>query len=99
MTQSPAAVPQELTSESYIWSFPGSPVRIYLNVNAAERLLAEVTQACGATPRRETGGVLIGRAESSLKIEITDFKPIVLADQSGEKFVLDAPDWEKIEQA
>jgi len=98
MPHSPATVPQALTSESYIWSFPGSPVRIYLHLKAAERLLADVTQASGATPGRETGGVLLGRAESPLKIEIMDFEAIVLEDQASEKFTLAEPDWEKIDE-
>lgn len=51
-------------------------------------------------PNLEVGGVLIGRAESPLRIEITDFQPIVLEKAAADgKFKITPDDRQKLEQA
>jgi TonB family protein len=95
-----AAAPQTPASASYLWSFPGSPVRIHLHLSCVERLLAEVLKTAGETPDQstESGGILIGRAESPEKIEIVDFLPIS-RDESSPRYVLAPEDCRRVEQA
>jgi hypothetical protein len=85
MSQSLAVLPN---IESYVWSFPGSPVRIHLHLEAAERLLATIPTVGDEAPLREVGGVLLGRAESPLRIEITDFQPIFTNATADGKYTL-----------
>jgi TonB family protein len=91
--EAPAACPQPLASDCYTWAFPGSPVRIRLAIDVVERLARELTGEV------EVGGILFGRAESPLQIEITDFRPIPRPDRLGAAFVLTEQDWGKIEEA
>lgn len=95
-----AAAPQTPASEAYLWSFPGSPVRIHLHLSCVARLLAEVLKTTGETPDQstESGGILIGRAESPEKIEIVDFLPIS-RDESFPRYILAPEDWRRVEQA
>jgi len=95
-----AATPQTPASDTYLWSFPGSPVRIHLHLSCAERLLAEVLKTTGGTPDQstESGGILIGRAESPERIEIVDFLPIS-CDKSPQRYILAPEDWRRVEQA
>ncbi|MBV6466219.1 MAG: hypothetical protein PGMFKBFP_01522 [Anaerolineales bacterium] len=97
---STAAAPQTPASDTYLWSFPGSPVRIHLHVSCVERLLAEVLKTTGGTPDQstESGGILIGRAESPEKIEVVDFLPIS-RDEPSPRYVLSPDDCRRVEQA
>jgi hypothetical protein len=63
------------TSEPYVWAYPGCPVRILLNLNVIEQLLAEVSQS--APWRGEIGGLLIRSKRSKPgTIRIVDFIPL-----------------------
>lgn len=62
-------------SESYVWAYPGCPVRILLGLNVIEQLQAEVSQA--AAWRGEVGGLLIRSKRSKPgTIRIVDFIPL-----------------------
>lgn len=100
MPTATAAAPQTPASDVYLWSFPGSPVRIHLHLSCVERLLAEVRKTIGDTPDRstESGGILIGRAESPEKIEIVDFLPIS-RDEPSPRYLLAPEDCRRVEQA
>ncbi len=60
-------------ADYYHWEEPGRGVRIYMNSGMADRLQAEVLQSA-----RETGGILLGRAETEQGglIIIEDFVPV-----------------------
>ena len=65
----------QATSESYVWAYPGCPVRILLSLNVIEQLQAEVSQA--APWRGEIGGLLIRSKRSKPgTIRIVDFIPL-----------------------
>lgn len=62
-------------SESYVWAYPGCPVRILLGLNVIEQLQAEVSQS--APWRGEIGGLLIRSKRSKPgAIRIVDFIPL-----------------------
>jgi hypothetical protein len=62
-------------SESYVWAYPGCPVRILLDLNVIEQLQAEVLQS--APWRGEIGGLLIRSKRSRPgTIRIVDFIPL-----------------------
>jgi PEGA domain len=62
------------TSESYVWAYPGCPVRILLNLNVIEQLVSEVSQSA---PWPEIGGLLIRSKRSKPgSIRIVDFIPL-----------------------
>jgi hypothetical protein len=65
----------QATSESYVWAYPGCPVRILLSLNVIEQLHAEVSQS--APWRGEIGGLLIRSKRSKPgTIRIVDFIPL-----------------------
>jgi len=65
----------QTTSESYVWAYPGCPVRILLSLNVIEQLQAEVSQS--TVRRGETGGLLIRSKKSKPDvIRIVDFIPL-----------------------
>lgn len=62
-------------SESYVWAYPGCPVRILLTLNVVEQLQVEVSQA--APWRGEIGGLLIRSKKSKPgTVQIVDFIPL-----------------------
>jgi hypothetical protein len=65
----------QTSSESYVWAYPGCPVRILLSLNVIEQLQAEVSQS--APWRGEIGGLLIRSKKSKPgAIRIVDFIPL-----------------------
>ena len=65
----------QTTSESYVWAYPGCPVRILLSLNVIEQLQAEVSQS--AAWRGEIGGLLIRSKRSKPgTLRIVDFIPL-----------------------
>lgn len=65
----------QTTSESYVWAYPGCPVRILLSLNVIEQLQAEISQS--AAWRGEIGGLLIRTKKSKPGIiRIVDFIPL-----------------------
>jgi hypothetical protein len=65
----------QTTSESYVWAYPGCPVRILLSLNVIEQLQAEVSQSTAW--RGEIGGLLIRSKKSKPgTIRIVDFIPL-----------------------
>lgn len=65
----------QATSESYVWAYPGCPVRILLSLNVIEQLQAEASQS--APWRGEIGGLLIRSKRSKPgAIRIVDFIPL-----------------------
>lgn len=65
----------QTTSESYVWAYPGCPVRILLSLNVIEQLQAEVSQS--SARRGENGGLLIRSKKSKPgTIRIVDFIPL-----------------------
>jgi hypothetical protein len=62
-------------SESYVWAYPGCPVRILLSLSVIEQLQAEVLQS--SPWRGEIGGLLIRSKRSKPgTIRIVDFIPL-----------------------
>ena len=65
----------QTSSESYVWAYPGCPVRILLSLSVIEQLQAEVSQS--APWRGEIGGLLIRSKKSKPgTIRIVDFIPL-----------------------
>ncbi len=65
----------QTTSESYVWAYPGCPVRILFNLNVIGQLQTEVSHT--ATWRGEIGGLLIRSKRSKPgTISIVDFIPL-----------------------
>jgi len=65
----------QTTSESYVWAYPGCPVRILLSLNVIEQLQAEVSQS--SAWRGEIGGLLIRSKKSKPgSVRIVDFIPL-----------------------
>jgi hypothetical protein len=65
-TYAPAPAP-----EHYVWWFPGSPVKVHLELGVAQRLKNRLDQAAGAPQQ----GFLFGRALDGIT-EILDFDPL-----------------------
>ena len=67
-THTPAPAP-----EHYVWWFPGSPVKVHLELDVAQRLKNRLEQSSPGTPQE---GFLIGRALDGTT-EILDFDPLI----------------------
>lgn len=76
MTPAAAIAPDLTAGKSFLWSFPGAPVRIHLDLHAADRLQTAVRAATRENSHAEIGGLLLGVAESPMKIHITGFQPL-----------------------
>lgn len=76
MTPAAALDPDVTTSKPFIWSFPGAPVRIYLDLRVAAGLQTALRGATSGSSKAEVGGVLLGFAESPMKIHVTGFQPL-----------------------
>lgn len=65
----------QATSESYVWAYPGCPVRILLSLSVIEQLQTEASQS--APGRGEIGGLLIRSKRCKPgTIRIVDFVPL-----------------------
>ncbi|HWB83946.1 MAG TPA: TonB family protein [Bryobacteraceae bacterium] len=63
---------QQVRPEHYVWSFPGSPINVHLNLQTAARLERELPSAAD---RLDPRGLLLGHA-SPTATEILDFQPL-----------------------
>jgi hypothetical protein len=78
----------EASSECYVWSYPGCPVRIVISLNVIQQLQAEIAQAVSWPG--EIGGLLICSNPSKRgTIRIVDFIPLPRESElSGSPFQL-----------
>ena len=60
--------------EHYVWWFPGSPVKVHLELGVAQRLKDRLEQFPPGAPEE---GLLFGRALDGTT-EILDFDPLIL---------------------
>lgn len=61
----------------YLWTFPGSPVRVYLRLDVVARMREQLKNSISKPEdRAETGGILLGTARPG-HIEIDGFEPIL----------------------
>ena len=73
-------------SRSYVWSYPGCPLRVHLSFAVIEQLREDILQA---TPHgQESGGLLIGkkRSKPGAPVKIIDFVPLPPRDQSSSSY-------------
>ena len=71
--------------ESFVWTFPGCPIRVELNPQVVERLRNEVLQDTG----NETGGLLLGKGGGGT-VAIMEYEPLRRAHGDNNQFVLSA---------
>ena len=64
--------------EEYLWSFPGSPVRIHLRLSVVSRLQEHLFSGPEPDPAKikERGGLLLGKVRPGA-VEIVDFEPLI----------------------
>ena len=84
-------------SRSYVWSYPGCPVRIHLSFAVIEQLREDIE---GSGPQdRESGGLLIGskRSRAGDPLNVIDFVPLQLGVESaGSFFTVSASQLEEV---
>lgn len=78
---------------SYVWSFPGCPVRIELSIRFVARLL----EAIHPEPEAAAAGLLIGRAASPTSIEVKDFLAVPVTTLGGRP--IPPEEWDAVAQA
>ena len=87
-----------LGSESsvYLWTFPGAPVRIEIELDVIARLEAAVMRNQSNDGAIEIGGVLLGDFRSPCTVEIRDF--VLIAGDPGTKngYVADTFELERV---
>jgi hypothetical protein len=87
-----------LGSESsvYLWTFPGAPVRIEIELDVIARLEAAVMRNQSNDGAIEIGGVLLGDFRSPCTVEIRDF--VLVAGDPGTKngYVADTFELERV---
>jgi hypothetical protein len=66
-------------SAFYTWSFPGTPVRIHLYLEAVEGLQRELAKVASSavSSRTEVAGLLLGSVRHSQIVEVRDFVPVL----------------------
>src|SRR5512142_2326163 len=76
----------------FVWQAPGQPVVIHLNIDAVDRMNADILRGFGAVPKRgaEVGGVLIGATQRGdvNTIRIEDFEAIPCTYARGPSYLL-----------
>ena len=73
-------------SRSYVWSYPGCPLRVQLSFAVIEHLRQDILEA---TPHdQESGGLLIGkkRSKPGAPVKIIDFVPLPRGDESSSAY-------------
>ena len=62
--------------EYYVWTFPGAPLKIHLNLSVVARLREYLLKGLDPDPSKctEAGGLLLGKASAG-RVEITAFQP------------------------
>jgi hypothetical protein len=87
---------------AFTWAFPGSPVQIHLRLEVVERLANELRQSLANSRDQlgETGGLLLGRvAADRNSTEITEHRPLSNGHWSGQRYVLQQSDRERLMDA
>lgn len=91
-----ASANPDLINGSFVWTYPGCPLRVLLSLRALERLRAQVPppQASNAQSKpRPLGGLLIGLKKSKRGItNVVDFVPAPPLDPANSPFDF-RPEW------
>ena len=89
------ATSTKLPEESYVWTFPGCPIRVELQLQVVERLSNEALQDTGC----ETGGLLLGKIDPRVTgtVAIMQYEPLWPAHGDNNRFVLSAAEIAKLE--
>jgi hypothetical protein len=83
-------------TESYTWMFPGSPIRIELDLDVVARLESVIATAHKNGDESEFGGVLLGNFRSPSTVEVTDYL-LIEADPGCEAtYIADELELERI---
>lgn len=91
-------------AEYYHWEETGRGIRIYMHAAMVDRLQAEVSRAAasGADRGKETGGILLGRAETdrgNTSLFIDDFVAVPCAHRDGPEYNLSGEEAVQLEAA
>lgn len=85
--------------ECFTWSFPGSPIRVHLRLDAAARLLEDLRNTLAGDPSRQAGGVLLGFVRSPGNVEVADFLSLIPTASPDPGAAAPAPvDWSRIDR-
>jgi len=89
-------------SDYYVWEVPGKAIAVHLNLDAIDRLHAEVMRGFGAIPRRgaEVGGVLLGTIEpgNPTVVRVEDFEAVEAEYKRGPSYIPEGEDREAFEE-
>ncbi len=91
-------------AEYYHWEETGRGIRIYMHAAMVDRLQAEVSRGAAAGPDhgKETGGILLGRAETGrgkTSLFIDDFVAVPCAHRDGPQYNLSGAETVQLEAA
>jgi hypothetical protein len=83
------------TGGVYTWTFAGAPIRINVRLDVILKLQA-ATSPLPNHARPPFGGLLLGRAQPPITIEIDDFVPIPAAPQPSSRYVPNLAELERV---
>jgi hypothetical protein len=88
--------PAAETSCDYIWTFPGSPVRIHLGLAVVSKLREQLFTGFDPSSAKEIGGLLLGKVQAG-RVYITDVRSF---NTTGDEryFILSGSDKEQLQE-
>ncbi|HYI93673.1 MAG TPA: hypothetical protein VEX68_09020 [Bryobacteraceae bacterium] len=78
--------PVRESSTDYVWTFPGSPIRIHLSLAVVARLREQLFTGFDPSSSREIGGLLLGKVHAG-GIHVKDIRSFCPSD-NGSYFIL-----------